>query len=96
MNINTKRRIHNLNISTLSDNQVTNNDDEDESKNLNFGFDNEHGDYLFEINDHINYRYEIINRLGKGAFGVVLKCYDHKLKETMALKILKNRKKLHK
>jgi dual specificity tyrosine-phosphorylation-regulated kinase 2/3/4 len=26
----------------------------------------------------------------------VLKCYDHKLKESIALKILKNRKKLHK
>lgn len=84
-------------MSTLSDNQATsNNEEEDESKNLNYGFDNDQGDYLFEINDHINYRYEIMKRLGKGAFGVVLKCYDHKLKETIALKILKNRKKLHK
>jgi dual specificity tyrosine-phosphorylation-regulated kinase 2/3/4 len=62
----------------------------------NFGFDNEHGDYLFEMNDHINYRYEIIKRLGKGAFGVVLKCFDHKVKEDVALKIIKNKKKLHK
>lgn len=30
------------------------------------------------MNDHINYRYEILSRLGKGAFGVVLKCFDHK------------------
>ena len=48
------------------------------------------------MNDHINFRYEILKRLGKGAFGVVLKVYDHKLKEVVALKILKNRKKLHK
>jgi len=71
-------------------------DEEDESKNLNFGFDNDQGDYLYEATDHINYRYEVQKRLGKGAFGVVLKCFDHKTKEHVALKILKNRIKLHK
>ena len=27
----------------------------------NNGFDNEHGDYLFEIHDHIAYRFEVRN-----------------------------------
>ena len=36
------------------------------------------------------YRYEIIESLGKGAFGEVLKWYDHKEKELLAIKILKN------
>lgn len=40
--------------------------------------------------EHICYRYEIIESLGKGAFGEVLKCYDHKEKEFMAIKILNN------
>mmetsp|Transcript_18184 Transcript_18184/g.13229 ORF Transcript_18184/g.13229 Transcript_18184/m.13229 type:complete len:92 (+) Transcript_18184:141-416(+) len=71
-------------------------EEEEESKNLNGGFDNEHGDYLYEVGDHLQYRYEIIKRLGKGAFGVVIKCFDHKTKEHVALKILKNRLKLHK
>ena len=48
------------------------------------------------MGDHINYRYEIIKKLGRGAFGVVIKCLDHMSKEMIALKILKNQKKLHK
>ena len=51
---------------------------------------------MFDMNDQIMYRYEILKRLGKGAFGVVLKCFDHLTKEPVALKILKNWKKLHK
>lgn len=34
--------------------------------------------------------------MGRGAFGVVLRCFDHKNKEHVAIKILKNWKKLHK
>lgn len=62
----------------------------------NFGFDNQHGDYRYLLNDHIAYRYEIIKELGKGSFGVVLRAFDHLKKEFVALKILRNRKKLHK
>jgi dual specificity tyrosine-phosphorylation-regulated kinase 2/3/4 len=63
---------------------------------FNNGFDNQHGDYIFTINDHVSYRYEIIKELGKGSFGVVLKAFDHQIKEFVALKMLRNRKKLHK
>lgn len=62
----------------------------------NFGFDNAEADYLYEAKDAIQYRYEIQKKLGRGAFGVVLRCYDHKNKEIVAIKILKNWKKLHK
>ena len=34
--------------------------------------------------------------MGRGAFGVVIRCYDHKNKEMVAVKILKNWNKLHK
>ena len=44
---------------------------------FNFGFDNQHGDYKYQFNDHIAYRYELIKELGKGSFGVVLKAFDH-------------------
>lgn len=43
----------------------------------NHGYDNDQGEYLFVNHDHINYRFEIMRKLGKGSFGVVLKCYDH-------------------
>jgi len=48
------------------------------------------------LHDHINYRYEIISLLGKGSFGKVLKCYDHKEKNYVAVKIIKNKKKFEK
>ena len=63
---------------------------------FNHGFDNDQADYLYEAKDHINYRYEVHKKLGKGAFGVVVRCFDHKNQELVALKILKNWKKLHK
>ena len=62
----------------------------------NHGFDTECNEYLSRINEHLAYRYEVIKKLGKGSFGVVLKCFDHKLKEYIALKILKNKKRLYK
>lgn len=62
----------------------------------NNGYDNEQGDYLYTDHDHIKYRFEIIRKLGKGSFGVVLKCYDHLTKENWAIKIIRNKKKLQK
>ena len=62
----------------------------------NHGFDTKCNEYLSRINEHLAYRYEVIKKLGKGSFGVVLKCFDHKLKEYVALKILKNKKRLYK
>ena len=43
--------------------------------------------------DHIAYRYEIKYLLGKGSFGQVFKAFDYKLKQTVALKIIKNKLK---
>jgi len=49
-----------------------------------------------KYNEHIGFRYEVIKKLGKGSFGVVLRVFDHKLKEYCALKVLKNKKRLYK
>ena len=62
---------------------------------VNFGFDDSHADYLLIKKDHIAYRYEILNLLGKGSFGQVCECFDHKKKEKVALKIIKNKQKFH-
>ena len=61
----------------------------------NYGFDDKHADYLLVKNDHIAYRYEILNLLGKGSFGQVAEFFDHKKKENIALKIIKNKPKFH-
>lgn len=60
---------------------------------INCGFDDERGDYLLVAGDHIAYRYEIIKMLGKGNFGQVVLCEDHKKKEKVALKVVRNKKR---
>uniref|UniRef100_A0A2K5R8R8 dual-specificity kinase n=1 Tax=Cebus imitator TaxID=2715852 RepID=A0A2K5R8R8_CEBIM len=56
-------------------------------------FDDEHGSYLKVLHDHIAYRYEVLEMIGKGSFGQVAKCLDHKNNELVALKIIKNKKR---
>jgi dual specificity tyrosine-phosphorylation-regulated kinase 2/3/4 len=48
------------------------------------------------MNEHLAYRYEVSKKVGKGSFGIVLRCYDHKDKCYVAVKILKNKKRLYK
>ena len=62
---------------------------------LNNGFDDDRGDYKLVTSDHLLYRYEILGILGKGSFGQVCKCFDHKHKETIALKIIRNKRRFH-
>ena len=62
----------------------------------NRGFDNQNAEYICEIGDHIAFRYEVIKGLGKGSFGQVYKCFDHKEKNYVAMKILLNKKRLFK
>lgn len=61
----------------------------------NYGYDDERGDYLIVNRDHLAYRYEIIDTLGKGSFGQVLNCRDHSTGESVAVKIIRNKKRFH-
>lgn len=62
----------------------------------NGGFDNDKNEYITTEGQHVAYRYEILGRLGKGSFGQVFKCMDHKYNAIVALKILRNKKRLYK
>ena len=62
----------------------------------NFGYDDERSDYKIVIGDHLAYRYEILQVIGKGAFGQVCMSFDHKNKETIAIKIIRNQARFHK
>lgn len=62
-------------------------------KASNNGYDDNRGDYKIVVGDHIAYRYEIIETLGQGSFGQVIKVFDHKAKKNLALKIIRNKKK---
>ena len=61
--------------------------------NHNYGFDDERGDYQVVVKDHLAYRWEIIDKLGSGSFGQALKCFDHKTKQMVAIKVIRNKKR---
>lgn len=61
----------------------------------NFGYDDDRGDYSIIPGDHLAYRYEIVDVLGKGSFGQVVRCIDHKLGVLVAIKIIRNKKRFH-
>ena len=61
----------------------------------NFGYDDERNLYQQVQHDHIGYRYEIIKTIGKGSFGEVIKAYDHKDHNHIALKMIRNEKRFH-
>ena len=58
----------------------------------NFGFDDNGGNYIVLLDDHINYRFQILQNIGKGSFGNVVLAKDHKFKgdNLVAIKIINN------
>ncbi|KAF3386521.1 Serine/threonine-protein kinase ppk15 [Penicillium rolfsii] len=64
----------------------------------NDGYDNEDSDYILYVNDilgseeagHKN-RYLILDVLGQGTFGQVVKCQNLKTQEVVAVKVIKNK-----
>lgn len=65
------------------------------SSGANFGYDDDRGDYTIVLGDHLMYRYEIVDVLGKGSFGQVVRCVDHKTGGLVAVKIIRNKKRFH-
>ncbi|THU99372.1 hypothetical protein K435DRAFT_827726 [Dendrothele bispora CBS 962.96] len=61
----------------------------------NYGYDDDRGDYQVVNHDHLAFRYEVIDTLGKGSFGQVLHCRDHCTGESVAIKIIRNKKRFH-
>ena len=62
----------------------------------NCGFDSSDGDYKVVFSDHINFRYQIIERLGRGSFGQALKCFDYKTWKYVCIKVIKNQSRFFK
>lgn len=61
----------------------------------NSDYDNEHGSYIHIQNDHVAYRYEVLQIIGKGSFGQVVRAYDHKTDDYVALKMVRNEKRFY-
>jgi dual specificity tyrosine-phosphorylation-regulated kinase 2/3/4 len=65
------------------------------AEGANFGYDDDRGDYQIVEGDHLAYRYEVVDVLGKGSFGQVVRCVDHKTGGLVAVKIIRNKKRFH-
>jgi len=57
---------------------------------FNDGYDDSEGHYVVLPGEEILNRYSVQEILGKGSFGTVLRCYDEKRREMVALKITRN------
>ena len=61
----------------------------------NDGFDNEDSDYILYVNDVLGeeegHKYLILDVLGQGTFGQVVKCQNLKTQEVVAVKVIKNK-----
>ena len=51
--------------------------------------------FQFIPKEHIHYRFEMLDLLGKGSFGGVIKCLDHKTNQNVAIKFLRDRPNHH-
>ncbi|XP_017880190.1 probable serine/threonine-protein kinase dyrk2 isoform X2 [Ceratina calcarata] len=67
----------------------------EEGASQNGGYDDENGSYNKVFHDHISYRYEILEVIGKGSFGQVIRALDHKTGQYIAIKIIRNKKRFH-
>ena len=56
----------------------------------NQGYDTATGFYQAIQGDHLDYRYETLKEIGRGTFGQVLLCMDHKTGKHVAIKVSKN------
>lgn len=61
----------------------------------NSGYDDDQGSYVHVPHDHVAYRYEVLKVIGKGSFGQVVKAYDHRTQQHVALKMVRNEKRFH-
>ncbi|XP_053960210.1 dual specificity tyrosine-phosphorylation-regulated kinase 2 [Anastrepha ludens] len=59
----------------------------------NAGFDDDNGNYKINEHDHIAFRYEILEVIGKGSFGQVIRAMDHKTNTYVAIKIIRNKRR---
>jgi dual specificity tyrosine-phosphorylation-regulated kinase 2/3/4 len=55
----------------------------------NGGYDDENGSYHKVLHDQIGYRYEILEVIGRGSFGQVIRALDHKTNSHVAIKIIR-------
>ena len=65
----------------------------------NDGYDNEDGDYILCVNDFLGgderHKYRILDMLGSGTFGQVVKCQNVKTNDYVAVKVVKNKTAYH-
>ncbi|KAK8866333.1 hypothetical protein M9Y10_009294 [Tritrichomonas musculus] len=69
--------------------------DPDPENEYNHGFDDDSHNMMLIVGNHLAYRFEIMALFGAGAFGQVIRCFDHKTKKTVAIKVIVNTEQMH-
>ncbi|OHT16425.1 CMGC family protein kinase [Tritrichomonas foetus] len=67
----------------------------DPNDEYNQGLDDETNNYKLVVGGHLAYRFEIVSLFGAGAFGQVVRCFDHKKKCPVAIKVIVNTEQMH-
>jgi dual specificity tyrosine-phosphorylation-regulated kinase 2/3/4 len=67
----------------------------DPTSALNYGFDDDTHNAQLIVGDHLAYRFEIVKLFGAGAFGQVVRCFDHKTRTEVAVKVIVNTAQMH-
>ncbi|XP_073129789.1 serine/threonine-protein kinase AFC3 isoform X1 [Henckelia pumila] len=52
--------------------------------------DDRDGHYVFSLGENLTPRYKILGKMGEGTFGRVLECWDRKVREYVAIKVVKS------
>ncbi|XP_059069061.1 serine/threonine-protein kinase AFC2 isoform X1 [Cryptomeria japonica] len=55
--------------------------------------DDKEGHYVFALGDNLTSRYKILSKMGQGAFGQVLECWDRKSNDIVAIKVTRGLQK---
>jgi len=70
-------------------------DPQRKERKFNDGYDDEKADYIIRLGELWGDRYEVKRVLGRGSFGQVVMAFDNQTKETVSIKIIKNKRAFH-
>lgn len=66
----------------------------DEAEGKQIGETDDEGNYKSQKGEQLGFRYNVVDELGRGSFGTVLRCRDHRTGRMVAVKVTANRQEV--